>query len=91
MDNSIFSKIINFVKKHNIDNEEVQLFKYNKNEETIFFLIEEINKMCYEEHLKKISIKIYDILIFLLNKNIDAETIDNYFENLYYDLHELLT
>ena len=91
MDTS-FNKIINFVKNANIDNIEVQSFKYNKNEETIVYLIEQINILCYDINFKNIAIKIYDILLYFLNKNINVETIDNYFENLYYqELNNLWT
>ena len=84
MENSIFNKIIKFVKNANIDDIEVQSFEYNKNEETILYLVEKINILCYEEKFKIIAIKLYNILLYFLNKNINAETIENYFEYLHY-------
>jgi hypothetical protein len=84
MENSIFDKIIEFVKNANIDDIEVQTFKYNKNEETILYLVEKINILCYEEKFQIIAIKLYNILLYFLNKNINAETIENYFEYLHY-------
>lgn len=84
MVNSIFTKIVNFVKNANMKSIEVQSFNYNKNKETILYLIEQINVLCYEENFKNIAIKLYDVLLSLLNKNINIETIDNYFENLHY-------
>ncbi len=92
MENSTFNKIINFIKNTNENNITVQSFKYNKNKETILFLIDQVNMLCYDNKFKNIAIKLYDILTAFLNKTIDQESIDTYFEKLYYqELDNLLT
>lgn len=83
MDTINFIKIIDFVKYVNKDDTTVQLYNYCKNKDTILFLIEQINKLCYVEKYKEIAIELYNILLSFLNKDINDDAFEIYFDKLY--------
>ena len=84
----MFQNIIIFVKNIYIDDNNIQSFKYD----TILFLTDIINSLCYNNKFKHISIPIYNILLTFANKDINKDTIDYTFNYLYYsNLNNLLT
>ncbi len=83
METSNFNKIIDFVKYVNKDNTTVQLYNYCKSKDTVLFLIEQINELCYDVKYKEIAIELYNILLSFLNKDISDDAFEIYFDKLY--------
>ena len=92
MESSNFNKIIDFIKYVNKDDTIVQLYSYSKNKDTVLFLIEQVNELCYNAQYKQIGIELYNILTSLLNKDICDDVFEIYFDKLYNNkINKLLT
>lgn len=90
--NSNFNKIIDFIKYVNNSNIDIQTYNYSQNRETVLFLIEQFNDLCYDIKYSHNAIGIYNILLYFLNKDINDATFDFYFEKLHNsELQMLLT